>query len=48
MNENKSAEEKSLTLKSLQKELNLKIEEINNLLSSLESQISIIKKSLKG
>ena len=41
-------EEKNLTLKSLQKELNLKIEEINDLLSYLESQINIIKKSLKG
>lgn len=47
MEENKISEEKNLTLKSLQKELNLKIEEINSILSTLETQINVIKKSLK-
>lgn len=47
MEEIKNNEEKNLTLKSLQKELNLKIEEIKSLLSLLENQISVIKKSLK-
>lgn len=47
MEEIKNNEEKNLTLKSLQKELNLKIEEIKNLLYSLENQLRVIKKSLK-
>ena len=47
MEDEKSIEEKSITLKSLQKEINLKLEQLKNLLSSLETQINIIKKSLK-